>query len=99
MIALEKSDAHNCVGSSSLSEHDNGEEKLAMKSSEKLSDKSIESSESRENNNMNNMKLGGDADKLYDVNDFLRNAYRIFLEDSVVAAVAGIFANSVLIFY
>ncbi|KAK6113130.1 hypothetical protein QQG55_50405 [Brugia pahangi] len=88
MIALEKSDAHNCVGSSSLSEHDNGEEKLATMLSEKLSDKSIESSESRENN-MNNMKLGGDADKLYDVNDFLRNAYRIFLEDSVVAAVAG----------
>uniref|UniRef100_A0A1I8ETD5 Uncharacterized protein n=1 Tax=Wuchereria bancrofti TaxID=6293 RepID=A0A1I8ETD5_WUCBA len=90
VTALEKSDANNCVGCSSLSEHDNGEEKLTMKSPEKLSDKNIESSESRENNDMNNMKLREDADKLYDVNDFLRNAYRIFLEDSVVAAVAGI---------
>ncbi|EJW81615.1 oxidoreductase, partial [Wuchereria bancrofti] len=89
VTALEKSDANNCVGCSSLSEHDNGEEKLTMKSPEKLSDKNIESSESRENNDMNNMKLREDADKLYDVNDFLRNAYRIFLEDSVVAAVAG----------
>lgn len=69
----------------SLSEHGSKEERFAMKSP--LSNENIGSCES--NRNTNNVKSEED-DEHYDASDSLRNAYRIFLENSVVAALAGI---------
>ncbi|EFO21101.2 hypothetical protein LOAG_07389 [Loa loa] len=90
VAACERNNGNSCVGSSSLSEHDNAEERLAMKSPEKLPNGSIGSSESNNNNNMNNMKPDGDKDEYYDDAGSLRKAYHVFLENSVVAALAGV---------
>uniref|UniRef100_A0A0R3RZR0 Non-specific serine/threonine protein kinase n=1 Tax=Elaeophora elaphi TaxID=1147741 RepID=A0A0R3RZR0_9BILA len=86
VATLEENDANSCIGSSSSSEHDNREEKFTIKSP--LPNENIGSCES--NGNINNMKPGED-DGHHDVDDSLRNAYRIFLKDSVVAALAGIY--------
>lgn len=95
MVAFEENDTNNCIDPSPLSEHDSGEERLSMKLPRKLQSENTESSES----NRDNMKPEGDEDEHYNADSSLRNAYRIFLEDSVVAAVAGIFINSFVIFY
>ncbi|KAL3990012.1 hypothetical protein ACH3XW_29955 [Acanthocheilonema viteae] len=86
MAALEKNGTKNCIDSLSLSGHDSREERLAMKPP--LSNVNIRSCGS--NNNMNNVKPEED-DEHHDANDSLKNAYRIFLENSVVAALAGIY--------
>lgn len=90
MAILEKNDNKGCVGSSSLSEHDSREERLTVVSP--LPNENIKSCES--NDNMNNEKPEED-DRHYDYNGSLRNAYRAFLENSVVAALAGDFASCV----
>ncbi|CAG9537056.1 unnamed protein product [Cercopithifilaria johnstoni] len=84
--SLEKNGAKSCIGSSSLSEYDSMEERLAMKSP--LPNEDIGSCES--NKNINNIKPEEDVEH-YDTDGSLRNAYRLFLENSVVAALAGIY--------
>ncbi|VDK73109.1 unnamed protein product [Litomosoides sigmodontis] len=87
MATREKSDTKS-MGSSSLSEHDSGEERLAVNLP--LPNENIKSCES--NDNMNNEKPEED-DQHYDYNGSLRDAYRAFLENSVVASLSGIFTK------
>ncbi|VDK84626.1 unnamed protein product [Onchocerca ochengi] len=87
--AFRKNDTENSIGSSSLSEHGSGEEEFAMQSPKKLPSGNIENNELKSNRN-NNMKSEGDEGEHYDADDSLRNAYHIFLENPVVAAIAGI---------
>ncbi|OZC09346.1 hypothetical protein X798_03688 [Onchocerca flexuosa] len=99
--AFKRNDKENSIGSSSLSEHGSGEEEFVMQSTVKLPIGNIENKDLKSNkdNNTNNMKSEGDEGEHYDADDSLRNAYHIFLENPVVAAVAGIFINNVLLFY
>ncbi|KAM3727727.1 Telomere-associated protein [Dirofilaria immitis] len=90
MITCEKDDTENCVDPSSLSEHDSEKEIFAMRLPKKGNIENSELKSNGDNNMKGNINHDGGECELHDVDDSLRNAYRIFLEDSVVSAIAGV---------
>lgn len=88
-ITFDKNDASKNV------DHESGKELPVSKSPEKLSRESAGRNESNGDENVNSVRTEGNRNVEHDVADLLRKAYRIFLEDSIVATVAGTFTSNI----